>query len=55
MIIKKVLEKKLESKSLRNVLRMLKTLSLEDLEMEIDEIELKVLDMMELDEDTRRK
>ena len=51
LILKKELKKKLEAKSLRNILRMLKRLSLEDLEMEIEEIGLKVLDMMELDED----
>ena len=40
-LVKKILSKKLEAKNLRTMLRMLDKLSLEDLEMEVDEIESK--------------
>ena len=49
-MIKLIWEKKLAAKNIRNMYRMLEQLSLEDLEMEIDDIELKAIDMMELEE-----
>ena len=50
MMIKLIWEKKLAAKNIRKMYRMLEQLSLEDLEMEIDDIELKAIDMMELEE-----
>ena len=49
-MIKLIWKKKLEAKNIRKMYRMLEQLSLEDLEMEIDDIELKAMDMMELEE-----
>ena len=47
-LVKKIWSKKMEAKNLRTMLRMLDKLSLEDLEMEVDEIELKAMEMMEV-------
>ena len=52
MVIKKILNKKLEAKNLRKMLRMIEKLSLEDLEMEVDEIEMKAIEMMEVEVDS---
>ena len=50
MMIKLIWEKKLAAKNLSKMFRMLEQLSLEDLDIEVDNIELKAIDMMELEE-----
>ena len=50
-MIKKIWEKKIQAKNLKKMLSMLRELSPEDLEMEVEIVELKTLEMMELEEE----
>ena len=50
--LKLILSKKLGALKLRMVLNMMNRMSLEDLEMEVDEVEVRIMEMMETDEMT---
>ena len=50
IMIKEIWKKKLEATNLKRMLRMLRKLSLEDLEMDVDVVELKALEMMEVED-----
>ena len=48
--LKLILSKKLGALKLRMVVNMMNRMSLEELEMEVDEVEVRVMEMMETDE-----
>ena len=50
IMIKEIWNKKLEATNLKRMLRMLRKLSLDDLEMDVDVVELKALEMMEVED-----
>ena len=49
-MIKEVWKRKIAATNLRKIMRMLRAMSLEDLDMEVDSIEMKILEMMEVEE-----
>ena len=48
-MLKHVMERKWNAKKLRRILGMMRQMSLEDLEMEIEEVEARALEMMDID------
>ena len=48
-ILKQVMKRKWNAKKLREILRMMRQMSLEDLEMEIEEVEARALERMDID------
>ena len=48
-LLKEIMKRKWDAKKLRQILRMMKQMSLEDLTMEVDEVEARALEMMDMD------
>ena len=49
LLLKEIMRRKWDAKKLRQILRMMKQMSLEDLAMEVDEVEARDLEMMDMD------
>ena len=50
-VLQRILKKKYEATKVKQILRMLRMLTLEDLEMEVDVVERKVIELMEVDDE----
>ena len=48
-LLKEIMKRKWDAKKLRQILRMMKQMSLEDLAMEVDEVEARALEMIDMD------
>ena len=48
-ILKEVMSKKLNAQKLRDILKMMRRMTMEDLEMEIEEVEAKAMELMDME------